>query len=249
MNFHDVKIFVPTKNRWDKQKTYEILKSIGLNPILVIEPQEEVFAKKYNYILLPENDRGIAYSRNYILDYSRKNEYDYIAMVDDDIYSFYKKNEEGKLLKNDNVFIEVLNIFIENKFSLCGMEFRHIAWCQNEKITFNHSIHACMMFYLPSIPLDIRFDSKSKEDKDLAIQLIKAGCKTVKLNDYAFSTPVMGTNAGGLHDWYTSQEDRKASEYMLEKWGRNIITLKDKGGRIDAMVNWKNIKNDEFALF
>lgn len=45
---------------------------------------------------------------------------------------------------------------------------------------------------------------------------------------------------------------KKASEYMLQKWGENIITLKNKGGRIDAMVNWKNIKSDEFdecALF
>lgn len=252
MTIDKIKIFIPTKGRADKQKTYKILTSLNLKPVLVVEPQEEKLYGKYEYILLPKNNQGIAYSRNYILEYSRKNNFDYIVMIDDDVNSFSEKNSDGKLVNNNECFLKALNVFIENKYSICGLEYRQVAWCQNNKYTYNHSIEVCMMMYLPNVPENVKFDPESKEDKDFAIQMIKAGCKTVKMNDYSFSVPEIGTNAGGLNDWYKSQGDKKAAEYMLQKWGENIITLKDKCGRIDAMVNWKNIKSNEFdecALF
>ena len=66
--FEDIKIFIPTKGRLNNQKTYNILKELNLNPTLVIEPQEENEAveRDYDFIVLPENNKGISYSRNYI---------------------------------------------------------------------------------------------------------------------------------------------------------------------------------------
>lgn len=255
MEIKDIKIFIPTKNRPNKQKTYEILTSLDLKPVLVIEPQEEQAIKgKYEYILLPDNDRGISFSRNYILNYSRQNKFDYIVMIDDDVNSFYKKNEEGKLEKNNESFLEALERFIEYR-GYCGLEYQQFAWCQDSKYTYNRSVEVCMMIYVPYIPDDVQFDPKSKEDKDFAIQMIMKGKKTMKMNDIALAVPSVGTNEGGLHDWYQSEGDKQASEYMLEKWGEDIITLKQKKDRVDAMVNWKNvskinkIQNNEFALF
>lgn len=251
MTIEEIKIFIPTKGRADKQKTYKILTDLNLEPVLVIEPQEEKQYEKYTHILLPKNNQGIAYSRNYILDYSRRNNFDYVVMIDDDVNGFYIKDSSGKLVKDNKGFLTALNKFLSYK-GYCGLEYHQFAWCQDCEFTYNRSVEVCLMIYVPDIPENIRFDSESKEDKDFAIQIIKSGRRTMKMNNISFSVPKIGTNTGGLNDWYKSQGDKKASEYMLRKWGENIITLKDKGGRIDAMVNWKNIKSNEFdecALF
>lgn len=88
--FEDIHIFIPTKGRLNNQKTYNILKELNLNPILVIEPQEEneAIERDYDFIVLPEDNKGISYSRNYILNYVRKCNYEYICMIDDDISQF-----------------------------------------------------------------------------------------------------------------------------------------------------------------
>lgn len=252
MDFNDVKIFIPSKGRPNKQKTYHILKELGLKPILVIEPQDEDDYSffDYEYILLPENDKGISFSRNYIMEYSRKNHFDYIVQIDDDVNSFYRKNSDGKLLKDNASFIEALNRFIEYK-GYCGLEYQQFSWCQENQYTHNRSVEVCLMMYLPNIPENVKFDPLSKEDKDFAIQLIFLGKKTMKMNDICFSVPKIGTNEGGLHNWYMNDGDRDASLYMLNKWGSNIIKLKNKNGRIDAMVNWRNIcsSSNDFSLF
>ena len=204
-----------------------------------------------NIFYYQKNNQGIAYSRNYILDYSRKNSFDYIVMIDDDVNCFYVKDSSGKLVKNNLGFIKALENFISYK-NYCGLEYQQFAWCQNSEFTYNRSVEVCLMIYVPAIPEHIRFDPNSKEDKDFAIQIIKNGQKTMKMNNISISVPKIGTNKGGLNDWYKNQGDKLASEYMLKKWGENIITLKDKGGQIDAMVNWKNVKSNEFddcALF
>lgn len=242
MTIEDVKIFIPTKGRPNKQKTYELLMSLGLKPVLVVEPQEEKFFIGKNYVVLPENDKGISFSRNWIMDFSRKNGYDYIVQIDDDVNSFWRKY--GNRNKKDNkCFLDALKTFIEYK-GYCGLEYKQISWCQNNEFSYNHSVEVCLMMYLPCIPEEIRFDSKSKEDKDFAIQLIIKGFETMKMNEFSFSVPTVGTNDGGLHDWYASKKDSDASYYMLEKWGKDIISIKFKNdGRIDAMVNWKAVLN------
>lgn len=254
MGVEEIKIFIPTKNRVGKQKTYEILKSLNLEPILVIEPQEENSYKgKFNYILLPDNDRGISFSRNYIIDYSRQKGYNYIIQIDDDLNGFYRK-EGKKLIKDNSVFIKALERFIEYK-GYCGLEYQQFAWCQDCDESFNRSVEVCLMMYLPYIPEDVKFDPKSKEDKDFAIQLLMHGKETMKMNNISLSVPTVGSNEGGLHDWYSSKKDADASYYMLEKWGNEIITIKDKKDRIDAMVNWKGVinkynrENDSSLLF
>ena len=85
--YQQIKIFIPTKGRLDDEKTYNNLVSLGLEPILVIEPQEVEKATSlgYNFIVLPANNMGITYSRNYILKEARDMNYEHICMIDDDI--------------------------------------------------------------------------------------------------------------------------------------------------------------------
>lgn len=241
----DVKIFIPTKNRLDNPKTYNILKEIGLNPILVIEPQEEEIAKTKNlhYMLLPENEKGLIYSRNYILNYCRKNNIEYAIMIDDDINYFGKVDfNNKKVIKNNGAFLEAIQFFI--KVKTCGsMEYNQFAWASTKTYSLNRGIEVVHFLYLPVIPKTIQYEIELKEDKDFAIQLLMSGVTTFRLNSVCISVPSIGTNKGGLYDLYQQKRDNQGAINLYNKWGKDIIQLKHKkDGRIDCSIKWNNIQ-------
>lgn len=243
-------IFIPSKNRANKQTSYEILKELGLEKqtYIVVEPQEQKnYAEKgYQIITLPANDMGISYSRNFILNYCRENNIDYCIQMDDDVKAFYRKDEKTDKMKVDNkAFLEALQIFENPAMNIVymGLEYQQFAWASKEMFSYGRGIEVIHFMKLSSIPKGLQFDKNTKEDKDFCIQCLLSGIRTTKINYIAMSVPSIGTNAGGLHEFYATKKDNVASIYMLQKWGNRIIKIKEKkeGARIDAMVQWREL--------
>lgn len=243
-DFSRIGLFIPTKGRMDCQKSYKIYKSLGLNPILVIEPQEEHLAKKYgyNYILLPENNRGLLFSRNYILNYAREKNIEYLVMSDDDINSFSRTNfNTHRLMQDNSAFLDALDYFIKIK-SCGGIEYSQFAWSATKPVSFYKGFQVVHLLYMPIVPKKIKYET-FKDDKDMSIQLIFSGIKTFTINFCSLSVPSIGTNKGGLNEEYASQKDNIGSLELYKKYGADIIKLKKKeNGRIDADPNWQKIK-------
>lgn len=237
-------IFIPTKNRLDKPKTYQILKDLGLKPILVLDPQEEQEAKKlgFNYIALPLNDQGLTYSRNYILDYCRNNNIVNAVMIDDDVNCFGRIIEK-RFIKDNKAFLDALKIF--EKTQTCGtMEYAQFGWASPKSMSINKSIEVVHFLYIPKMK-NVSYEYDTKEDKDLAIQLIFKGVDIFKCNHLCFQVPSIGTNKGGLHELYAQNRDNKWAENLYNKWGSNIVKLvKKKNGRIDVQIRWNKIRNE-----
>lgn len=244
MDINDIKLFIPTKNRLDKPKTYTILKELGLNPILVIEPQEESKAIElgFNYLLLDDNDRGITYARNFILNHARKNKYDFIVMMDDDIDYFKRVFPDiHKGVKDNTAFIDALKYFLKAKN--CGtMQYSQFGWCQNKDVVYNKSLEVVHFLYMPQLER-INYTENTVEDKDFALQLIFAGYKPFMLNWYCFQVPSIGTNKGGLYDLYNSGKTAIWAQNFLDKWGPDITKVfREKNGRINIKINWNVVK-------
>lgn len=242
--YKDIKLFIPTKNRLDKPKTYNILKELGLSPIFVIEPQEETKAKElgYNYILLDDNDRGITYARNFILNYCRQNNIIYAVVLDDDINFFKRFFKSGKGgLRDNTVFIDALEYFIKAKN--CGtMQYSQFGWCATEDVTYNKSIEVVHFLYLPQLER-INYTENTVEDKDFALQLIFAGYKPFMLKRLCFDVPSIGTNAGGLNDAYASGRSAIWAQNFINKWGPEITKIfREKNGNINVRINWHNVR-------
>lgn len=239
-----INIFIPSKNRLDKPKTYNILKDLGLQPIFVLEPQEENEVKKigYPYILLDDNNRGITYARNFILKYCREHDIEFAVMIDDDINCFGRILNK-KFIKDNTAFLDALNFF--KKAKTCGtMEYAQFGWASTKFFSVNKSMEVVHFLYIPAMN-GLNYDDNTKEDKDMAIQLIFKGVNIFKINQLCFQCPSIGTNKGGLHDLYEQKKDYNWAFNLQNKWGNKIVQLVTKNnGRIDVKIKWSKIRED-----
>lgn len=84
-------VIIPSKGRSEKieKHTLSWLRKSGVPFIVMVEPQEvslyERTLTNEEMLVLPDNDRGICFSLFHGADYARKNGYDYIFKMDDDV--------------------------------------------------------------------------------------------------------------------------------------------------------------------
>ena len=66
--------FIPTKNRVNT-KTYKLFQDVGIEVKHFIEPKEIENYNVPNKVSILENNKGIGYVRNFMLEYAKKNNY------------------------------------------------------------------------------------------------------------------------------------------------------------------------------
>jgi len=246
MDSLDYKIFVPTKNRLNNCNTIINAHDIILN--IIVEPQDyDKYHDKYpnhKYLILPENNKGITYVRNFIKEYTENNSIKYFWQLDDDITGIFHR--ENTALKNTG-YINLLKAeeqFKNNNVALGALEYRQFAWSANKNLIFNSFCDSCV-FIDNTKTFGMRYNNyvEGKEDRDFAMQIIKGNKKTARTTLYAFSAPKNGSNTGGLKEiFYDLDKEEICSNRMIEIWGNNICNKIIKpDGRIDIKINWKNI--------
>ena len=117
-------IFIPTKSRYNNCKTADLF--INYKSVyLVVEPQEQhLYKSKYpnsNIIVLPQNNKGIVYVRNYIKKYTEQNNIKKYWQLDDDINALYYR-KGTKLIKDNNALIKAQQQFNDLDVSLGALE-------------------------------------------------------------------------------------------------------------------------------
>lgn len=248
-------IFIPTKGRFNNCKTAELLGKIK-NMWLVVETQElEKYKENYkgfNFIALPENNKGISYVRNYCLNYAYKMGWDWFWMLDDDINGIFRR--EGTKLIRDNDALYAAENLIDNNTGQISLEYRQFAWSATKDFVKNSYNDVCVCINTKIIidnNIIYRKEVSLKEDRDFTMQIIKAGYDVKRTTLSAFSAPKNGSNEGGLKSVYdTTGNELKASKKMVEIWGENICRLNLKNdGRPDVKIIWKNINSKQTTLF
>ena len=240
--YEQVKIFIPTKGRLENEKTYSILKEIGLNPMLVIEPQEveKAMSLGYQFIVLPANNMGITYSRNYILKEAKDMNFEYICMIDDDIFQM-GYIVEGKRVKDNKAFLSALDKFLE--FKTCGtMQYNQFAWCQPKPIVYNRGLEVVWFLYMPQLQ-NVVIEEDTIEDRDFSLDIIiNHNVETFRLNHLYFNVPSIGTNPGGIETSTREAKQAYWSRKMQQKWGEEIISIIQKtNGWDNIRINWRKV--------
>lgn len=215
------RIFIPSKGRADNCSTAELLIAAGIsNFSIAVEPQDyDAYAKFYsknNLLMLPDNNRGLAFSRNMIKAKSIELGDLFHWQMDDDVKKF-KRRVGGKNFIADtlDVIIEIENYVKQfDNIAIAGMNHEMFAWTKKESLGYNKQCSSVCLF-------SNSFEGKWKlgmiEDTDYSLQALTAGYCTVLFNWVMYCVPASGSQKGGL----TDNQHLKRSQYqkaLCDEW-------------------------------
>jgi len=226
-------VCIPTKGR-PKTQTYKLFEAAGYQVLHFVEPQEiQDYPDNLSIVSIEKDDQGITYARNFILDYCNDLGEEWIWIADDDISGFGIYN--GKTVKKDaSVLQEIEQKAAKLPFELVGLNYCQHAWHEKTSYSVNKKwVEVCALIKVNSVSWRYR---EGKEDRDFVMQTIQNGHGVLRFNHIWFNCPDVGSNKGGLHDWYESRKDREAAAKMVTLWDP-WAKLKVKGDRIDAKVD------------
>jgi len=231
--------FIPTKGRV-KTKTYKLFLDAGIDVIHFIEPKEFDLYDVPNKVSILKNDMGIAYVRNFMLEYAKKNNHEWVIMCDDDVDHFGVYNN-GNIKKDANIWHEIKQKVEKLPFELIGINYRQLAWTEKTNYSINKRfVEVCVLFNINRIKWVYRSEFNMKEDRDFSMQTIQKGNGILRFNKYFYNCPDVGTNPGGLQEEYKSKKDEETAFKMCREWNP-FVTLKKKGNRIDIKADLKSL--------
>ena len=240
-------ILIPSKKR-PESKLFLQLKSEGIPFNIVIEPQDRSDYRAHSdcLLVLPENNQGLAYSRNFVLNYARDRGFDWFWMLDDDIFKFYKTIGKRNIAISARECFEGAEGLFKDMTSVAqaALEYQQFSWSQSKPLHINGYCDVAVCINVKRTKtIAYRQKVELKEDRDFTLQCLSKGFRTVRTCHFAFSAPQNGSIDGGLFDVYKSGRERQAVDEMCRIWGPSICTpITKKNGRRDVKVNWRFFK-------
>lgn len=238
----DIPIMIPSKNRGGKTKTDILFSKFDYDYTFVIEPQDVPFYSGKTFVL-PENDRGISYSRDKILRHMREKGVEYFWMIDDDILHFGKKIRDKTVNTDASVLESATKMFLKYDHCLYSLEYSQFAWC-GEELSRNKVNFICVLFNMKNCQ-NLNYDTNIliREDFDISLQAILHGKGTLKTAKYFFcASPGHGVTSGGMQNYYKSPEVCKREvEKIVAKYPKICVPYQ-KDGRWEVKVKWSEIK-------
>lgn len=249
-----IPIYVPSKGRANTSKLLKNNEGLAI----IVEPSEQHTYKmmfpQHIILVLPENNRGITYVRNFIKAITEAAEISAYWQLDDDISDFFRR-EDKKMIKcpMQEALSYAESQFKNNNTDLGALEYQQIAWSATKDI--HHNGYCDVAVYVNNVNSEgMRYRSyvEGKEDRDFAMQFIKRELNVTRVTKYAFGAPGNGSNKGGLKETFYDVEGREklCADRMVETWGEDIcqhITKKD--GRQDVKIHWNRITSKQSSLF
>ncbi|QDP51100.1 MAG: putative beta-glucosyl-HMC-alpha-glucosyl-transferase [Prokaryotic dsDNA virus sp.] len=227
--------YIPTKGRFNT-KTYKLFNDVGIEVIHFVEPQEFEEYDVPNKVNIKENDKGVTYVRNFMLNYAKENNEEWVIFSDDDVSSFGIYN--GKTVKKDaSIWFDILERAKKLPFELIGINYTQHAWHEKTSYSVNRKFaEVCVLMNVKKI--DWKYEENTKEDRDFQLQTIKNGNGVLRFNHFWFSCPNVGSNEGGLFELYQNKRDIEWAKNITKKW-HPYAKLVNKKGRIDARIDIK----------
>lgn len=257
-----MKIFIPSYKRGDLITTHKIFKNFIDDVVLVIH---EFDVENYSHIdvdkiILPNDMKGIGKVRNAILNIARENNISKYGMIDDDIITVGKRNEnkyknfEGrktsttgydKIEVNDE-FINNVNLLLD-EFAIYSIPLSGFARLRNlSKNQNNLLVNTLMPFTFVFINLDkinsnIQYDENLNlyEDQDFALNVVKSGESVVSDFNYCFNAS--HKVKGGCFENWNKYSKEEIYQMLVNKHGVEYVK-KYTNSRYNNLV-FKPLKN------
>lgn len=257
-------IYVISKGRWQTPYTVKNLKWMGItNYYVIVEEQEYenykasigpehllILDKEYqkNYETVdPEGDAmglpvGSGAARNFGWEHSIKLGYTHHWMVDDNIFGFYRLNNNKVYRVQAGAFFRAMEDFVlrYDNIAMAGPQYCMFIPYKSKRhpLEWNTRCYSCNLIR-NDIPF--RWRCRYNEDTDLSLRILKAGYSTVLfvgfLQDKAVTQSVKGGNTNTIYQVGTGVKSK-----ALARLHPDVTEVVYKYGRIHHYVNYNSFK-------
>ena len=250
-------IYIVSKGRWERNPTSNILKKMNVPFFIIVEKQEYEnylnLVDKKQILILPQkykdnydrfwknNDKrtGSGAARNYAWEHSIENGYKWHWVLDDNIESFERYNNNKKIRVYDGSIFYVSEDFAlryEN-LAIAGLQYANFMPHSEFRPPYrlNTRIYSCLLIR-NDIPY--RWRGIYNEDTDLCIRVLKDGWATVLFNAFLQGKRATGTVKGGnTKELYQNGTSDKSK--MLFDMHPDLVKMVTRFNRPHHFVNYK----------
>ena len=243
-------IYVPSRGRADiNGYTIDQLFNEQLYTFVVVEPQDEhLYKAKYGdkVLVLPENNRGISYVRNFCKDHSKTIGAAAHFQIDDNIRGLYFIEKGKKIPCTWACTLSYMEKVFRNFTNIGGIGISHSVFAfvePTKECSVNTQVFSCCIFASDN---NIRWIDNIVEDTDYSLQLLDSKLCTLKLKRFAMKKIATKVFKGGNTDITYAGNGRHIRATALEqKYPGWFETYTDDSGvyRVKPSRIWKRYSN------
>jgi len=257
-------IYIVSKGRWTRRPTANTLEEMGVPYYIVVEEDEydkyHAVIAKGTVLILPkryleeydtfwekETDKrcGPGAARNFCWDHSIRNGHAWHWVLDDNIESVERFNNNQKVKCITGTPFYVVEDFVLRYENIAQSGMGYAIFCPSydfrPPIRFNTRIYSCILIR-NDIPF--RWRGRYNEDTDLSLRALKAGWVTVEFNAFLTGKRATQTMGGGNTAEFYAQEGTLNKSKMLVEMHPDVATLTKKFNRWHHHVDYRPFKKN-----
>ena len=257
-------IYVVSKGRWTRRPTCNTLEEMNVPYKVIVEEDEYkkycsavgkdkvlVTPKKYKeeYDVFWDDDderTGPGHARNFAWDDSIKGGYDYHWVMDDNIESFERFNNNHKVKCLTGAILYMCEDFVLRYENIAQAGLNYAIFCPASEarppIQLNTRIYSCILIR-NDIPY--RWRGRYNEDTDLSLRVLKDGWCTVQFNIALQGKRATQTMRGGNSETFYDKEGTYPKSKMLEDMHPDVAKVVWRFNRWHHYVNYRPFKKNK----
>jgi hypothetical protein len=241
-------IYVPSKGRASTILTTKCLIEAKVeNFYVVVEPQDqdsyEKQFNKANILVMPENNKGIAYVRNFCKEHAKTKGFSYHWQIDDNIQSFaIRQNQQNqKCLISDAIKLIESTVNQFTGIGAAGMKHQVFAWSEKNDIGYNRQVYTSMLL---STEPEVIFRDGLIEDADYNLQILFDCYSVVLFNRVVMNKITSMKMQGGNTEISHANGGREKRAIATQAQWPNIFKLKESkdGPRLAPSRVWSTFQ-------
>jgi hypothetical protein len=260
-------VYIVSKGRWHRNPTSKELDRIKVPYYIIVEEQEydNYCAKidKDKILILPQKyldeydtfwqdddvRTGPGPARNFAWDHAIENNYEWHWVLDDNIESFERFNNNMKIKCNTGTPFYVCEEFVlrYKNIAQAGLQYANFYPAGESRPAYklNTRIYSCLLIR-NDIPY--RWRGRYNEDTDLSLRILKDGWCTVQFNSFLQGKRATQTVKGGNSTEFYDEEGTLNKSKMLAEMHPDVAKVVWRFNRWHHHVNYNLYEKNELIL-
>ena len=256
-------VYIVSKGRWKRNPTATTLKTLGVPFYMIVEEEEYLnylpLADEEKLLILPKEYKkdydtfwkdgdkrtGAGCARNFAWQHSIDNGFDWHWVLDDNIESFERFNNNMKVKCCSGFPFYICEDFTLRYENIGQSGFNYANFCHSHELRppflVNSRIYSCILI---NNKIPFRWRGRYNEDTDLSLRIMKHGLCTIQFN--AFLQGKMSTTkmkGGNTKEFYDKEGTYNKSK-MLEEMHPDVAKVVWRFNRWHHHVDYKEFKRD-----